>query len=397
METRSTHSHSNDDSDSFGDIASEYTARLAEGEVPSIDDYLARHPRFAGKIRSVFPALRALGEAARSGSKSDTKPKTFQELHPGDRLGDFTIIRELGRGGMGIVYEASQISMGRRVAVKILPLSPSLPSSHSSVSHSSIHQTSVSRSSGLHIERFQTEVMATAKLSHPNIVPVFSAGEQNGIRYYAMQLVRGVSLSEMVHALREAAIDSDRKLTDSSIESQWEKLVEQHQAARLSDNDRQNPPPSTPPPRLRCSASYFDCIARLMIGVADGLDHAHEHGILHRDIKPANLLLNDLGEVCITDFGVATIDAATNPTGKSEIGGTLRYMPPEQTLARSVADRRTDIYALGATFYELLTLRPAFTGSSRQEIARHIAWGKATSPRLLNRCIPRDLESIVLK
>ena len=132
--------------------------------------------------------------------------------------------------------------------------------------------------------------------------------------------------------------------------------------------------------------------------VAEALDHAHTRGILHRDIKPANLLLDDQGQLWVTDFGLAQIQGNPGLTLTGDILGTLRYMSPEQALAkRVVIDGRTDIYSLGVTLYELLTLRPAIDGQDRQEILRKIAEEEPAPPRKLNPAVPRDLETILLK
>ncbi len=132
--------------------------------------------------------------------------------------------------------------------------------------------------------------------------------------------------------------------------------------------------------------------------VADALEHAHALGVLHRDIKPANLLIDRSGAVWVTDFGLARFSGNQSLTGTGDVVGTLRYMSPEQALARrGVVDQRTDIYALGATLYELLTLQPAFNGRDHQELLRQIALDEPIPPSRLNPAVPRDLETIVLK
>ena len=146
------------------------------------------------------------------------------------------------------------------------------------------------------------------------------------------------------------------------------------------------------------SREYYRTIAQLGIQAAEALDHAHQNGILHRDIKPANLLVDDTGKLWITDFGLARIEADAGMTMTGDILGTLRYMSPEQALAkRVVVDHRSDIYSLGVTLYELLTLQPAFNGDDRQELLRQIAFEEPRKPRQVNARIPQDLETIVLK
>ena len=144
--------------------------------------------------------------------------------------------------------------------------------------------------------------------------------------------------------------------------------------------------------------AFFRNIARLGVEAAEALDHAHGLGILHRDIKPANLLIDRDGALWITDFGLARFPSDLSLTHTGDMVGTLRYMSPEQALARrGVVDQRTDVYSLGVTLYELLTLRPAFDGRDHQELLRQIALDEPTKPRRINPAIPRDLETIVLK
>ncbi|MHC4175857.1 MAG: serine/threonine-protein kinase [Planctomycetota bacterium] len=144
--------------------------------------------------------------------------------------------------------------------------------------------------------------------------------------------------------------------------------------------------------------AYFRSIAELGVQVAEALDYAHEEGIVHRDVKPSNLILDERGKVWVTDFGLARVEADPGMTMTGDILGTLRYMSPEQALAkRVVVDHRTDVYSLGVTLYELLTLRPAFAGDDRQELLRQIAFEEPAAPRRLNRSIPGDLETILLK
>ena len=149
---------------------------------------------------------------------------------------------------------------------------------------------------------------------------------------------------------------------------------------------------------VRRDPAFCRKVARLGTDAADALEHAHGLGVLHRDIKPANLLIDRDGSVWITDFGLARFSGNSSLTGTGDIVGTLRYMSPEQALARrGVVDQRTDVYALGATLYELLTLRPAFDGRDHQELLRQISLDEPTPPRRLNPAVPRELETIVLK
>ncbi len=146
------------------------------------------------------------------------------------------------------------------------------------------------------------------------------------------------------------------------------------------------------------SREFYRSVARLGIQAAEALDHAHQNGILHRDIKPANLLVDDPGKLWVTDFGLARIEADVGMTMTGDVLGTLRYMSPEQALAdRVVVDHRSDIYSLGATLYELLTLEPAFAGTDRAKLLRQIAQTNRSDRGTIDKHIPVDLETIVLK
>ncbi len=253
------------------------------------------------------------------------------------QLGEYRILRELGRGGMGVVYEAEQVPLGRRVALKVLPFAAAIDPKQR--------------------QRFQIEAQAAAQLHHPHIVPVFGVGCAHGIHYYAMQFVDGRSLAAIIAELRASR----------------ESRTEQDRAYCLN-------------------------VARLGAEAADALEHAHGLGILHRDIKPANLLIDPDGALWVTDFGLARFPSDLSLTHTGDLVGTLRYMSPEQAQARGgVVDQRTDIYALGVTLYELLTLQPAFAGQDHQELLRQIALDEPVSPRRLNPAVPRDLETIILK
>jgi eukaryotic-like serine/threonine-protein kinase len=280
----------------------------------------------------------------------------------GKRLGDFEIVRELGRGGMGIVYEARQLSLNRKVALKVL---------------AGLGLTSRA------LERFQREAEAAAQLHHTNIVPVYTTGEQDSTPFYAMELIDGESLDRVVRRLREPAVagpPSDSNATGPYIVST--------QAASLADASTS----------LSSGSEYFDNIARILADVADAVDHAHKNGVIHRDIKPSNLMLGRDGRLSVNDFGLARILEQPGMTVTGEFVGTPAYMSPEQIAAgRAPLDHRTDIYSLGATLYELLTLQRPFTGEHRDLVIGQIMHKEPRPPRKVNRKVPVDLETICLK
>lgn len=347
----------------IGQAANEFFGAVSRGEMPSITEFAGRYPDISEHIRSTFPALLLVGNISID-EQELVSPQPY-----GDRsLGDFKIICELGRGGMGTVFEAEQVSMGRLVALKVLPFA------------AIVHEKS--------LQRFRNEVRAAAALNHPHIVPVYSIGEERGVHFYAMQLVRGRTLADMIEELRKAsrtAAGGEAVTIEASVVlPPRTKRDAQAQISTAVDSRR--------------GAESFRTAARLGIQAADALQHAHDQGVLHRDIKPGNLMLDGDGKLFVTDFGLARIEADAGLTITGDILGTLRYMAPEQALAkRVVIDHRADIYSLGATLYELLTLQPAFDETDRSELLKQIAFEEPVPLRRINPRIPAELETIVLK
>jgi len=347
-----------------GQVAGEFTQRLNRGEQPSVEEYVERYPEIAELLRGVLPGLGLLRRPDVEAALADGDPNLAAPL------GDFRLVREIGRGGMGVVYEAKQLSLNRTVAVKVLPFAAALDPRQ--------------------LQRFKNEALAAASLHHEHIVPVYSVGCERGVHFYAMEYIDGLSLAAIIAELRRVAglepADSERTVPYSSPAG----------APPAAGRD------TTPLAALTTEGStrspgYFHNVARLGLEAAKGLEHAHQVVVWHRDIKPANLLVDRQGSLWITDFGLAQMRSDTQLTLTGELVGTLRYMSPEQAMARRVpVDQRTDVYSLGATLYELLTLEPVFGGNDRQELLRQIMFDDPRSPRRLNRHVPRDLETIVL-
>ena len=294
----------------------------------------------------------------------------------GERLGDFQIVRELGRGGMGVVYEARQVSLNRRVALKVLSgglgLTPKA------------------------VQRFRREAEAAARLHHTNIVPIYATGEEQGTHFYAMELIDGPSLDQVIRQMRAGDGKEQSPSTASGNDGLAPALAETgpyvdagnfgHVTAELSSSS------------LGSGSGYFDTVARMVAEVADALDYAHREGVIHRDIKPSNLLLSPAGRLSINDFGLARILEQPGMTMTGEFVGTPAYMSPEQIAAgRTPIDHRTDVYSLGATLYELLTQRPPFTGERRDQVLAQILHKEPRAPRKVNAKVPVDLETICLK
>jgi len=306
-------------------------------------------------------------------------------------LGDFRILKVLGRGGMGVVYEAVQISLGRSVALKVLPqgrtLDPRL------------------------LARFETEARAAAFLDHPNIIPVFAIGSDQGVHYYAMHLVDGLDLAHVIPQVFSKTFEVDhdiatkpRNQTGQSNGSNVDFLIEdsnletnQGLANILHSLDTEIPSDSTSG-ALSNKQAYIHWVAKIGIQVAEALDTAHEQGVLHRDIKPSNLMLDKSGKLWVTDFGLARIESGLSMTETGDLIGTLRYSSPEQALGkRGLVDHRSDVYSLGATLYEMLTGVPLFGDAEQEELLTKIANDDPSPPRKINRSVPSDLETIVLK
>jgi len=344
-------------------LAEEFAARLRRGERPSVSDYAAAHPEHADQIRQVLPAVAQI-ELLKQHRKA--APAVHSERMP-ERLGDFRIVRELGRGGMGVVFEAIQESLGRRVALKVLAF------------HS---QFDAERR-----ERFVREAKAAAQLHHTNIVPVFGVGEQDGLPYYVMQLIPGHGLNAIV-AEWKAVARRDTKPIKPQLQST---VIANEQLAAEPAPPVEAPLPEPIPP----SRGDWAFVAAIGAQVAHALDYAHHKGILHRDVKPANLLLDDRGEVWVVDFGLAKLATDRGITTTGHVVGTLQYLAPE--CLRGEAGPASDIYGLGATLYELLTLAAPFDGEDPTRIMQQIANSPPVDPRRINPQIPRDLETIVLK
>jgi serine/threonine protein kinase len=408
-------------------LADEFLERRRRGERPTVAEYVARYPELAAAIHDLFPALllvENVGEGSLGGPTGTVDKAAATSSGPraipgpvSEQLGDYRILREIGRGGMGIVYEAEQGSLGRRVALKLLP------------PHA--------LATPVQVRRFEREARAAGRLHHTNIVPVFGVGRECDTHYYVMQYIQGQPLSEVLTELRRlrraagavlgpgstgpnAAEASALPTAADVARSLWEGAFAPAVAGDLGSTDPLSPTdaesggqspsarPSTsggPSPDsnalIRSAAPahsgwrYARTVARLGAQASEALDYAAQQGVLHRDVKPSNLLLDVRGTLWVTDFGLAKLSDSEDLTHTGDILGTLRYMAPERFQGQS--DVRSDVYGLGLTLYELLALRPAFEETDRSRLIDMVT--RAELPHLikLDPAIPRDLATIVHK
>jgi serine/threonine-protein kinase len=394
--------------DPLGQLADEFLERHRRGERPAPSEYAARHPDLAEQIRELFPAL-VMMEDVRPGRATAVGAETSAAgAGSWRRLGEYRLVREIGRGGMGVVYEAEQESLGRRVALKVLPPG--------------------ALGDARHVERFQREARAAARLHHTNIVPVFAVGEEDGTHYYAMQYIEGRPLDDVLAELRrlraEAAPGAGRPAAEfptnqgipaggpSSAEvarSLWQghyRPVSRPDGAGVAEADAAGRPgqargsadartSSAPTLLADPQRPYAKSVAHLGVQVAEALEYAAGQGVLHRDVKPSNLLLDVWGTAWLTDFGLAKAAGAPDLTRPGDLLGTLCYLAPERFKGR--ADVRSDVYSLGLTLYELLALRPAFEGHDQAELVQHVTTAEAPRLDRLNPQLPRDLVTVVHK
>ncbi|MCA9175418.1 MAG: serine/threonine protein kinase [Planctomycetales bacterium] len=400
---------SDDSRDLIEVLGEDFTRRLRRGEHPSVEEYAEQYPSRAEDIRELLPTIAAL-EQIRGTQGTDSR--LLAHDCP-SQLGDFRLLKEIGRGGMGVVYEAEQISLGRTVAVKVLPRDTSSKAERRA-------------------KRFDREARMAAKLHHTNIVPVFGVGEAEGFHFLVMQRIRGLALDRMLARLatmesRDPGEDlTDERLPATGVPTSAPSTPSTPSApSGISEDSRSvsdstlNPSPDSAAGETRTvggvspskshvmqstrlhrrirhvgGADYWRRAAASAADVADALAYAHDQGILHRDIKPANLLLDDDGVIWIADFGLARI-REMDLSHSEDMAGTLRYMAPERFEGR--CDVTSDVYSLGATLYEMLVLRPAFRTSERANMVKEITENGPTPPRRVRADVPRDLENVVMK
>ena len=340
-------------------LLDDYLQALDEGMRPDASALAAENPDLAEALTAYISHLKALHNVAIGfQNKADETPKRLAVGAVGNekQLGDFLLHREIGRGGMGVVYEATQQSLGRRVALKLLPFAAVLN-----------HRQ---------IARFKNEAHAAAQIQHANIVPIYGIGSDRGVHYYAMQFIDGLSLDLVIQELTQHKQQTQSNELSAGIACPSSLLA-------AEKNSR---------------SEYYRTVVRLGIQAAEAIHAAHEYGVVHRDIKPSNLMLDHDGKLWITDFGLAHSQSDATLTRSGDVMGTVRYMSPEQALGKTaMVDHRTDVYSLGITLYELLTRHAAFPGENLQAVQRNIETVDPPTLRSIRDDVPVDLETVVHK
>ncbi|MEZ5990460.1 MAG: protein kinase [Planctomycetota bacterium] len=330
-----------------------------ESEGSQVVDELCRsNPEHADALRSRIDNLARLGFLG---------PERSPEIP--DRLGEFRLLERIGVGGMGVVYLARQESLGREVALKLVrPEHLYFPGAR---------------------ERFQREVEAVARLDHPGIVRVYQVGEENGIPYFTMELARGTSLAQLVEALAER---DPGRLAGADLAEAWRDL-----AGRTAVAAGERDTGSHALEEL-FRGSYVQCVARIVLQVAEALAHAHARGVLHRDVKASNVMLTPDGRVLLLDFGLAWTEGADALTRSGAMLGSLPYMAPEQVRGDNAAiDERTDVHGLGVLLYELLTLRLPHAARDGERLRQQILQGELDPPSRRNPLVARDVETVCMQ
>ncbi|WP_435008995.1 WD40 repeat domain-containing serine/threonine protein kinase [Tundrisphaera lichenicola] len=378
----------------LGEAIEAYLEQAEGGHPPDPEEFAAGYPDLGEDLVSALEGL-ALVRGLVGGPHGPG-----HRLEEGRRVAGYRIVRELGRGGMGIVYEAVHVGLDRPVALKVLG------------------GQAAPDSSGR--RRFLNEAKTAAGLHHTHIVPVFDVGQVGGLCYYAMQRIEGSGLDRVLRHLRRdrtvaagstlgsasprpTAAGSGRTPSRRPAEASLGASGLGDETLSWGASGDQLPPwrkreavdePSAfLPPR---GSAYYRWVADVGRQAATALGYAHQRGVIHRDIKPSNLLVDARGTIWVADFGLARRLADPSHTQVDSLLGTPRYMSPEQTRP-GLIDGRADVYSLGATLYELITLRPPFDGRSAAELIEQIARTEPPRPRKFDPRVPLDLETILLK
>ena len=313
----------------LADLLADLTDRVCKGEPVDLEETCGQYPEFAKELRQLWGAVLvtdATGNAAEELPSREDSSGHWQTLKLPAILGDYELLEEVGRGGMGVVFRARQISLDREVAVKMI-LRGRL-------------------ASDVDLQRFMSEASATARLEHPNIIPVYEVGDFDGRPFFSMQYLDGQTLSQRL---------------------------------------RHGPMPSRE-------------AAEMLAQVARAVASAHQSGVLHRDLKPSNIMLT-ADKPVVMDFGLAKkLGSKVDVTRSGLMVGTPAYMSPEQAAGRREdIGPATDVYSLGCVLYFALTGRSPFVAENPVELVMLVIEQDPTPPRALRPSIDRDLEMIVVR
>ena len=366
------------DSDNSGEllekVVERFTQEVRDGNNPDVEQWVQDHSHLSDELSDLLSSV-AMIEGLKNFSLSTSHPQSsFADVEIPDYLGEYKIVREIGRGGMGIVLEAVHETLGRRVAIKVM-----VPGAMTTSSH---------------LERFHREAVAAASLHHTNIVSVFGAGEDQGFHFYVMEFVDGQSISQMLKNHANENQETSEFRPPSSSLSAAQTGAHESQTTKLPDSSDLNEVATA-----ALGPERYKWVAETGVQIADALAYAHEKEILHRDIKPANLVLDANDTVWLTDFGLAkSIQGGIDQTVVTKTGdilGTPQYMAPESFSGNY--DCRSETYCLGLTLYELATLKPAFANASTPEVIRAVTAASPTAPRKIDPQLPADLSTVIEK
>ena len=365
-------------------MAAEYADKIRVGQLVSIEDYVSRNPELEPEIRELFPTIAALEKMKVADNKDHARLATTLPLRL-QELGDFEIIREIGRGGMGIVFEAVQRSLGRRVALKVLPKAALLDPKQ--------------------LQRFSREAHIAAKLHHSHLVSLHGVGEHDGYHFLVMELIDGASIDKILPIVRRK-LRSENELTSRSggspVGTPPAAMRNKIDLASEQIAEKLVGPLDQPATRAN-RKNYFNHVAAIGRDAAYAIQYAFQQDVFHRDIKPANLILDDDTHVWISDFGLARSLASDGEAGAEDdrvtksIDGTFAYMSPESFEGQLT--QQSDVYSLGITLYEMLSLQPVFAAENVSEAFKRLSDDShSLMPlRSSDNSIPRDLETIVAK
>ena len=346
-------------------VVQQFVDAQLRGENPDIDDFVKRYPGLEQKIRQRIKNLQKINglfACLMQADDSDFAPEISEHNLIGQTLGDFRILSIIGTGGMGAVFLAHQISLDRDVALKVI--------------------SDISGARKKSIERFGREAKVLAKISHPNIVPIYEVGQEGPYSYFAMEYVKGISLNKVIDAVRKASVSQKASGVMSKCMAEGGICVDEQ--AEVGGNGAE------------IDTDYIVNISRIIISIATALDYAHKQGVLHRDVKPSNILIKPDGTAKLVDFGLARTESQQTITMTGEFFGTPSYVSPEQIRKPETVDCRSDVYSLAATYYECLTLRPPFEGNTVNETLTRVISREAVPPKKYCPRLSTDFNTVLL-